>query len=269
MAPLVPHWKQPSHPDVQDVVIVNAEEFTTKSISRVSLPPFAVFAKFDFPPCTPASEPTYATVQTGRDTHLNLNSDLLYINHSCEPTLLFDVGNFNILVGPKGLKAGDELTVREPPYHSNPVLQLTRIQFFYPSTEWHMAQPFDCLCGTPTCRGRIAGARDMTEAQLDGVWLNGYIIQLLAEKRAEQLATRSADPTADALRDAVGHAEKVLEAARLALCTYTANAHPQNGNGAVTPKSTNGTLGMLAGSGHRGPTSRELSGEMGGDTVRV
>ncbi|KAF5565762.1 post-SET domain-containing protein [Fusarium napiforme] len=221
MAPLTPHWHQPSHPDIQEVVIVNPEEFTTKSISRVSLPPFAVFAKFDFPPCTPASEPTYATVQTGRDTHLNLNR-------------------------PKGLKVGDELT------------------FFYPSTEWHMAQPFDCLCGTPSCRGRISGARDMTQAQLDGIWLNGHIIQL----RAEQLA-RSEDPTATALRDAVVHAEKVLESARLALRSYTSNAHAQNGNGTYLSKYTNGTLGKAAALEHRGPTSRELSGEMGGDTVRV
>lgn len=87
MAPLIPHWHRPSHPEVQEV-IENPAEYTTKSISRVALPPFSVFAKFEFPPCTPASEPTYATVQTGRDTHLNLNSDLLYINHSCEPTLV-------------------------------------------------------------------------------------------------------------------------------------------------------------------------------------
>ncbi|KAG8670166.1 hypothetical protein FPOAC2_09511 [Fusarium poae] len=244
MAPLTPHWQQPSHPDIQEVVVVNAQEFTTKSISRVSLPPFAVYAKFDFPPCTPASEPTYATVQTGRDTHLSLNSDLLYINHSCEPTLLFDVGNLNILVGPKGLNVDDELT------------------FFYPSTEWHMAQPFDCLCGTRSCRGRISGARDMTQAQLDGMWLNGHIIQL----RAEQ-ATRSEDPTANALRDAVLHAEKVLESARLALRSYTSNAHAQNGIANFPSKYTNGILGKAAGLEHRGPTSRELSGEMGGDTV--
>ncbi|RGP75870.1 post-set domain-containing [Fusarium sporotrichioides] len=244
MAPLTPHWQQPSYPDIQEVVVVNAQEFTTKSISRVSLPPFSVFAKFDFPPCTPASEPTYATVQTGRDTHLSLNSDLLYINHSCEPTLLFDVGNLNILVGPKGLNVGDELT------------------FFYPSTEWHMAQPFDCLCETRSCRGRISGARDMTQAQLDGMWLNGHIIQL----RAEQLAS-SEDPTTNALRDAVVHAEKVLESARLALRSYTSNVHAQNGTANFPSKHTNGTLGKAAVLEHRGPTSRELSGEMGGDTV--
>lgn len=87
MAPLTPHWPRPSHPEIQEVII-NEAEFTSTSRSRVALPPFAVFAKMVFPPCTVADEPTYATVQIGRDRHLNLNSDLLYINHSCEPSLV-------------------------------------------------------------------------------------------------------------------------------------------------------------------------------------
>lgn len=87
MAPLKPHWVQPSHPDIQQV-IVNEAEFTTKSISKIALPPFGLFAKLELPPCTVAHEPTYATVQMGRDRHINLNSDLLYINHSCEPSLV-------------------------------------------------------------------------------------------------------------------------------------------------------------------------------------
>ena len=125
-----------------------------------------------------------------------------------------------------------------------------------------MAQPFDCLCGTPSCRGRISGAQDMAESQLRGIWLNGHIIQLRAEQNA-----RSEDPTANALRDAVVHAEKVLESARLALRSYNSNAHAQNGNGTVSSKRANGSIGKAAGLEHRGPTSRELSGEMGGDTV--
>ncbi|CCF40491.1 hypothetical protein CH063_11049 [Colletotrichum higginsianum] len=84
MAPLTPHWTQPSHPDVQEVVKASETEFLTKSFSKVSLPPFAVFAKMSFPPCDLADEPTYATVQCGKDKHLNLNSDLLYINHSVQ-----------------------------------------------------------------------------------------------------------------------------------------------------------------------------------------
>jgi hypothetical protein len=87
MAPIKPHWAQPSHPDVQEV-IVNEAAFTTKSVSKIALPPFGLFAKLEFPPCTVAPEATYATVHMGRDRHFNLNSDLLYINHSCEPSLV-------------------------------------------------------------------------------------------------------------------------------------------------------------------------------------
>lgn len=137
-----------------------------------------------------------------------------------------------------------------------------------------MAQPFDCLCGKPTCRGRIAGARDMTSQQLDGLWLNGHIHELLQELREQQspaagksgTITNGAskqqngngngrvvhddngdDATAAALRDALGHAERGLEAARRALEAYAASSA----------------------AGRRGPTSRELSGEMGGDTSVV
>lgn len=88
MAPLTPTWAQPSHPDVQQVII-NEADFTSKSLSRRAVAPFGLFAKMDFPPCTVAEDgATYATVQFARDAHLNLNSDLLYINHSCEPSLV-------------------------------------------------------------------------------------------------------------------------------------------------------------------------------------
>lgn len=87
MAPLKPHWTQPSHPHFLQVVVSEAE-FTSKSVSTASAAPFGVVAKLSFPPCALADEPTYATVQIGRHRHLNLNSDLLYLNHSCEPSLV-------------------------------------------------------------------------------------------------------------------------------------------------------------------------------------
>ncbi|KAI1388709.1 uncharacterized protein F4822DRAFT_403621 [Hypoxylon trugodes] len=290
MAPLTPHWNQPSHPDIQDV-IVNMHEFTSKSLSKISLPPFGLYAKMDFPPCTIAEVPTYATVQCGRNKHLNLNSDLLYINHSCEPSLIFDTANFNIIAGPNGLQAGEELT------------------FFYPSTEWDMAQPFDCLCGKPTCRGRISGAKDMTKAQLNGVWLNGHIHELLEEqenrRRRNTDVGEEADPgngsstiphnggpstkvdspredvTTQALRDALKHAEKVVEAAKRALQSHLESATPlsihnrgkipaNGGNSVINEGNGPGGADSLAvGLTRRGVTSRELSGEMGGDTIAV
>ncbi|UKZ46773.1 hypothetical protein TrVGV298_000983 [Trichoderma virens] len=143
----VPSWKQPSHPDVQQVVVSGAD-FMTKSLSKVTVPPFGLFVKLEFPPCTLANEPTYATVQMGKDEHLNLNSDLLYINHSCEPSLHFDMRNMKIVAGPKGLKPGDELT--------------------------------------PTCKKIITGAKDMPSQLLDGLWLNDHIHELLDEQELLQ-----------------------------------------------------------------------------------
>ncbi|KAI1636166.1 hypothetical protein F4809DRAFT_641725 [Biscogniauxia mediterranea] len=285
MAPLTPTWKRPSHPDIQEVMI-NDHEFTSKSLSKVSLPPFGLFARMDFPPCTLAEAPTYATVQCGRDKHLNLNSDLLYI--------IFDTANLNIIAGPKGLRPGDELT------------------FFYPSTEWSMAQPFDCLCGAPSCRGRIAGARDMAPAQLSGAWLNGHIREMKEEQQQQQQQQQyrkhvqdsplpphpvtaaheeekeeeeevEDDLTAQALRDALGHAEKVVEAARAALRSYVAARGGQQQQQQQQQQCSGGkcsggggssacaSAALEAGGGltRRGATSRELSGEMGGDTVVV
>lgn len=135
-----------------------------------------------------------------------------------------------------------------------------------------MAQPFDCLCAKPSCRGRIAGAGQMTRDQLAGTWINGHIRQLLEERDSSSNNNdndNDSDPTARALRDALRHAEQVVDAARTALLSYAAvaaaTASQSQHNSGVGPP-TNG-VGKAA--TRRGPTSRELSGEMGGDTVRA
>ncbi|KAL8312905.1 hypothetical protein RB593_007234 [Gaeumannomyces tritici] len=227
MAPIIPHWARPSHPEIQEVEI-NEAEFTSLSRSRVEVPPFAVFAKMTLPPCTVAvGGPTYATVQVGRDRHLNLNSDLVYINHSCEPSLIFDTANLNILAGPKGLQPGDELT------------------FFYPSTEWSMAQPFECQCGTASCCGLIRGAADMPARQLAGRWVNGHVLDMMEGREREAVAgpsrngngvgggslgkDRQDDMTARAMRDALRQAELAVEAATEALMSYIAGIRGSGG----------------------------------------
>ena len=161
-----------------------------------------------------------------------------------------------------------------------------------------MAQPFDCLCRRPTCRGRISGARDMTPEQLDGIWLNAHIRELLEERDSAAAAAPSStktngaapngtknhgaapengvDQTADALRDALKCAEQVVEAARTALATYldsrtgSSSAYPAAvGSTEVAANANgygNGEQNGKAGMQRRGVTSREMSGEMGGDT---
>lgn len=163
MAPLTPHWTQPSHPDIQEVVVGKEGEFTSKSLSKVTVEPLGLYAELTSPPCTFVEESTYATVQAGRDRHILLNSDLLYLNHSCEPSLvsaipyagsldgfepckclitadgddqfpntlglrvsqliprrhtsqIIDTDKMQIFASEKGLKPGDELTVRTSSY---------------------------------------------------------------------------------------------------------------------------------------------------------
>lgn len=130
-----------------------------------------------------------------------------------------------------------------------------------------MAQAFDCFCGTPSCRGRIAGARDMSRSQLEGLWLNGHIRELLDERDAGR--SRNDDPTAQALRDALKAAERVVEAARSALRTYTesSSAGGSSENAAQKTLAVKDIVdGSKANSGRNGASARELGGELGGDT---
>jgi hypothetical protein len=161
--PEIPAWVQP---DLTRLLRVEHREGSFASLSRslVTLPPGAVFARITNP--TPATC-AYSSVQASETLHIELNCDLVYINHSCAPTLIFDMVAWEVRVNPdlqRGLREGDELT------------------FFYPSTEWDMSQPFDCLCGEKECRGRIAGAKDMSVDVLDEYWLSKHVEELLAKK---------------------------------------------------------------------------------------
>ena len=49
------------------------------------------------------------------------------------------------------------------------------LSFFYPSTEWHMVQPFECFCGEAACLGKIMGAGQMGKVNLKANWLNQHI----------------------------------------------------------------------------------------------
>jgi hypothetical protein len=100
---------------------------------------------------------TYLTVQIGDDSHITLQPEFLqYINHSCDPSVFFDTTRME-LICLKALNAGDELT------------------FFYPSTEWDMAQPFNCNCGSPQCLQSIQGAAHLSKKVLAQYRLTDYI----------------------------------------------------------------------------------------------
>jgi hypothetical protein len=118
----------------------------------------------DFGAAAIMKNPTYLTVQTGIAEHIHLKPEFLkFINHSCDPNVFFDTQAMQ-LVALKDIRPGDEFT------------------FFYPSTEWDMAQPFECLCGSEKCLKNISGAVSMSKDIMDSYRLTRFIHQQLAAK---------------------------------------------------------------------------------------
>lgn len=154
----------PTHPGLLEVSR-SPKAFGSAAISLVDLPAGAVFSKITT--ATP-SRKAWSSVQTGKDSHIELNSDLVFCNHSCTPSLNFDMHKMEVrVVDDRPLKRGDALT------------------FFYPSSEWDMDQPFTCTCGAGegVCCGMISGAKTMDVNVLGRYWLNPHIEELLKTER--------------------------------------------------------------------------------------
>jgi hypothetical protein len=108
--------------------------------------------------------PSYLTVQLSTNEHIYLQPSFLqYINHSCSPNVFFDTTSFKVTCL-REIKPGDELC------------------YFYPSTEWKMAQPFQCVCGCDNCLGYIGGASYLSKEILQGYRFSDFISQQLNNK---------------------------------------------------------------------------------------
>jgi hypothetical protein len=111
-------------------------------------------------PCTSISnKPTQHTVQAGRYKHIEVGI-IASLNHSCNPNIVLDTTNM-LIIAARDISIGDELT------------------FFYPSTEWEMAVPFICACGSTNCIHVVAGARYLSPAVLERYFLNQHIRRLI------------------------------------------------------------------------------------------
>ncbi|KAL8846646.1 MAG: hypothetical protein Q9221_008274 [Calogaya cf. arnoldii] len=160
-----PTWQQPTHPKLMKVHDIPGQ-FASYATSLVSLPAGSVFS-----PITNhffIKERSWPTVEAANGMHIDLNSDLFFVNHSCTPSLEYDVNKMEVRVSrDKDLHEGDMLT------------------FFYPSTEWHMAQPFECTCNEACCLGTIKGSSELGKAKLKDYWLNTHIRERL-EKQTQK-----------------------------------------------------------------------------------
>ena len=100
--------------------------------------------------------PSRHSVQVGRDVHVEApgpNDATVpsrwcwkFLNHSCEPSGLVSVQPQPSYVTARDLERGEELT------------------FDYLTTEWDLAEPFACECGSSRCHGVIAGFAHLSSA---------------------------------------------------------------------------------------------------------
>ena len=104
------------------------------------------------------------TVQIDESKHITLVPEVLqYVNHSCSPTAFFDTTSME-LICLKEIQPGDEIT------------------FFYPSTEWEMAEPFTCNCGSPACLEVINGASSLPVEILETYKLTDFIREMIRRR---------------------------------------------------------------------------------------
>lgn len=159
----VPTWHQPSHPNSIAVRTYKSGSFSKYATAANPIPQGTIIG--DFSAATPATEKAYSSVQTSETTHIELNSDLLYANHSCHPNVHFNTDD-GVVVALRNIAAGEAIT------------------FNYLTTEWEMAQAFDCECGTERCLGQIRGARFVPTNVMETYEVNSHIKRLLAKRDA-------------------------------------------------------------------------------------
>ena len=115
--------------------------------------------------------PNRFTVQVGAAAHIDVpsgfSSDEIqdrfswrFMNHSCDPTVAIR-GRDVYSIGPL------------EPWHE--------ITFDYDTTEYEMAEPFECHCRAPECRGRIGGFRFLAPAERQRLrpWLADHLLPAL------------------------------------------------------------------------------------------
>lgn len=121
-------------------------------------------------------KPNRFTVQISKDKHTHVGK-LAALNHSCDPNVILETDKM-VMIARRDIEKGEELS------------------FFYPSTEWEMAAPFICLCGSANCIHVVAGARFLPLSTLETHYLNSHIRETIT----------------DLLKNTKGHLKKLSEA---------------------------------------------------------
>lgn len=119
----------------------------------------------------PYVERSVHSFQVGRDLHVRIANEIELINHSCDPNcgILLPLGATRLqVVAMRDIQAGEELT-------TDYAMHDYEIRFM----------PERCRCGSPICRGRITGYRDLPPERRAayGRHVAAYLPLLEAERR--------------------------------------------------------------------------------------
>ncbi len=160
-----------SHTVEASGVIVMRSNGEYKLVAGESFPSGRSLFKIDG---VPTEIPTRYSVQVGRTLHLDLPGsygpeeimDRFYwrfMNHSCEPNAL--------------IRGRECFALR-------PIEPWQEIAFNYNTTEYELAEPFDCRCGSDRCAGRIRGFRFLYHLEQERLrpWLADHLLSFLGDE---------------------------------------------------------------------------------------
>lgn len=180
---------------LQDLVAFKDTPAGLCLVSKVSLPAGAHFAYLTSH--QPQPRASWKTIQTSKTTHTDPQSALLYMNHSCAPSL--EVHTYSPDANgkyPQTPQHGGDLNGDAAGLTSVGLAGEVRVSrdravqvgdsltFFYPSTEWKFDRAFDCLCGAGegVCVGKVEGASAIAKEDLGRWFFNDHILDLAKER---------------------------------------------------------------------------------------
>ena len=131
---------------------VLVEQAERRLVTTLAIPAGAVLFRIEG---HETSTPTKYSLQVGKALHLDQRgardaSDRVrrfywrYMNHGCEPTTF--------------IRDREVITTRD-------IAALEGVTFDYNTTEYDLAEPFRCHCGSAHCVGLVLGARHLTPEQ--------------------------------------------------------------------------------------------------------
>eukprot|EP00899_Mesostigma_viride_P008587 jgi/Mesvir1/1772/Mv09622-RA.1 len=171
------HRQAIANVDVPDIRLVQVMDGYISAVAARPIPKGHALGVFGG---TREREPDLYTLQIGERTHILNISKFVKMNHSCSPNVAFRWPDCAYDVRDHGPEV--PLEARFPTVVAlREIAADEHITFNYCTTEWHMASPFRCNCGTANCFGEVKGYAFLSPKQrrsMDGI-VSPHILRMM------------------------------------------------------------------------------------------